>query len=133
MRVSRDGILVDQWTADNLVLSGAGQVNAQLIGGAVAGNSIIQIGFGSNLSPSVLANTQLSTDAYIKAIDTVTYPQPNQVAFGISLSAFEANGSIIAEYGLLCANGILYSRLVRGSALIKDQSMALSAVWTISF
>lgn len=120
-------------TLPNLVVTGAKFTNAQLLGGQSSGNTITQVGFGSNGSPAALGNSSLSPDAYIKSIDSISFPSAGQVAFAISLGAFEANGSIIAEYGLITGNGILYSRLVKAVPLIKDLSMSLSAIWTITF
>jgi hypothetical protein len=132
MRVWRGGVL-EEWDAQNFVVGGYAQISALLLGGDFADNSITQIGFGSNSLPPALGNTGLSLDAYIKDVDSVSYPRSNQVAFQFSLGQFEGNGVLIAEYGLLTGSGALYSRLVRAKPMTKDSSMSLTATWTITF
>ena len=129
----RYGRLVETWESPNMAVMGSGLVNAQLVSGGSGAGPLTQIGFGSNAGSIAYGNTALSLDAYVKAIDSVSYPQPNQAAFALSLNTFEANGQTIAEYGLLTAGGILYARLVRAAPLIKDESMSFSYTWTLSF
>jgi hypothetical protein len=132
MRVWRNGV-PEEWGARNFVVGGYAQISALLLGGDFAGNSITQIGFGSNSLPPAVGNTGLSLDAYVKDVDSVSYPRTNQVAFQFSLGQFEGNGIVIAEYGLLTGAGTLYSRLVRAKPMTKDSSMSLTATWTITF
>ena len=129
----RYGRLVETWESPNMAVVGSGLVNAQLISGGTAAGPLTQVGFGSNTGPAAYPNTALSLDAYLKTIDGVSYPQPNQAAFALSLNTYEANGQTIAEYGLLTAGGILYARLVRAAPLVKDESMSFSYTWTLSF
>lgn len=133
VRVWRDGHLIEHTRDDNLIVTGSKFIHAQLLGGMVAGNSVGQVGFGSNAAPAALGNTSLSVDAYVKAVDAITYPSSNQVAFAISLGSLEAQGLSLAEYGLLTASGLLYSRLVRAAPLVKDGSVVISSIWTITF
>jgi hypothetical protein len=133
VRVWRDGVLIEHTWDANIVVSNARLAHAQLVGGAVIGNSITQIGFGSSSAAPALGNTGLSVDAYIKSVDQITYPFPNQVAFDISLAEVEANGIVLAEYGLLLGNGGLYARRVRSAPLNKDASVRIAATWTVSF
>jgi hypothetical protein len=133
LRMWRHGTLVEDVRLPNLVVAGSKLIHAQLVGGVTAGNSITQVGFGSNPLAPIPGNNGLSVDAYIKALDAISYPAPNQVSFDISLAAVEGNGLSLSEYGLLTAAGALYSRLVRTAPLIKDASISIQATWTISF
>lgn len=133
LKTWRAGRLIEAVRLQNLIVSGSTLIHAQLLGGAVAGNSISQVGFGSNIAAPAAGNNSLSVDAYIKPVDAISYPAPNQVAFTISLAAVEANGLVLAEFGLLTASGTLYARLVRTATLNKDASISISATWTISF
>jgi hypothetical protein len=133
LRLARHGRVERHVRLRNLVVVTSKYIHARLLGGATAGNSITQVGFGSTATPAALGNTALSVDAYIKAVDGITYPAANQVAFAISLGTFEANGIVLAEFGLLTANGGLYARLVRAAPLVKDASMSLTATWTLTF
>lgn len=133
VRIWRHGLLIEDIRLPNLIVAGSKLIHAQLLGGIVAGNSVTQVGFGSTLTAPAPGNTALSVDAYVKAVDTISYPMPNQVAFGISLAAVEANGLLLAEYGLLTASGALYSRLVRTAPLVKDASITLQSTWVITY
>jgi hypothetical protein len=132
-RIYRLGSLVDEWTDDNLVVSGAATVTAHLVGGSVSGNSVTRVGFGSSTLPAAPGNTGLSLDALTKSVDGVSYPNPGQVAFAVSLGLGEANGLSLAEYGLLTAGGTLFARLVRAAPVVKDLSLSIQSVWTLTF
>lgn len=133
VKVLRQGRLVDEWRANNLVVDRGRYLLTQLLGGNVLNNSVSLIGFGSNLQTAAAGNLVLSGDAYVKPVDAVTYPLPNQVQFGISLSASEGVGLNLSEYGLLTAGGDLFARLTRSAPLAKDASMSIQAFWTINF
>jgi hypothetical protein len=132
-QVFEHGKLVDAWDASNLILVGTSIAQAQMLGGAVSGNSVAQVGFGSNQATPVFDNTSLSPGAYLKAVDAISYPAPGQVSFAISLGAYEDNGTSIAEFGLLTGNGALLARLVRAVPLMKTIAIQLASVWTITF
>lgn len=131
--IYRHGRVIEFARRPNLVVGAAATIQASLLGGAVSGKSVAQVGFGSSLSAAAAGNTSLSSDAYFRPIDAVTYPAPGQVAFAISLGQFEAVGLALAEYGLLTSDGTLFARQVRPEALLKDSSLSLSATWTITF
>lgn len=133
VRIWRNGRLIEDFEGPNMVVIGSQFIAAQLLGGTVTGNTIQQAGFGSNLTPASFQNNSLSVDAYYKSIDGVTFPATNQVTFALSLGAYEANGNTLAEYGLITGSGMLFARLVRSATLIKDISVTLNALWTISY
>lgn len=133
MWIWRDGRLIEHSRRKNLIVGGSKFIHAQLIGGNVAGNSVTQVGFGSNATPPVLSDSSLSADAYIKPLDAVSYSAPNKVDFSYSLGSLEALGLSLAELGLFTAGNLLYARLVRAAPLIKDQSVSLAAIWTETY
>jgi hypothetical protein len=128
----RHGRLIERSDRPNLIVGGHGPIQAALLGGAVAGKSIAQVGFGSSQAAADVGNSALSPDAYFKALDSISYPAPNQVAFAFSLGLFEALGLMLSEYGLLTGDSTLYARQVRTSPLLKDSSLQLAATWTIT-
>ncbi len=130
--IRRHGRLIASTRRHNLVVAGHGAIHAALLGGAVTGKSIAQVGFGSSTSPAASGNTALSPDAYFKAVDSITYPASNQVAFSFSLGLYEALGLSLSEYGLLTSDGTLYARQVRAAPMLKDASLELAAVWTLT-
>lgn len=130
--VFKNGKLIETFDENNLVVDGAKQVQAKLIGGSVANNSVTQIAFGTSGTAPVGGNT-LITGAYTKALDSVTYPATNQVSFNFSLGTTEANGMAIIEFGLLTAGSTLFARKVRAAALPKDTDISISGSWVISY
>lgn len=133
MRTFRRGILVEDTVSANLVVARSKFILSRLLGGALAGLPVTQVGFGTGTLAAADGNLALSADAIYKPVDTVGYPSASQVAFGISLSPFEGNGLSISEFGLVTSAGDLYARLVRGAPLTKDATISLQYVWTINF
>lgn len=132
LRVYRDGELIEVFEEKNLIVVGSQATHAHLLGGDVASRSVTQIGFGTNAASPVFGNTAL-TGAYVKNVDTVSYPASNQVQFAFSLGTAEANGLAISEFGLLTAGNTLYSRKTRTAPLNKLGDLSFSGTWTISF
>jgi hypothetical protein len=132
LNVYKNGELIEVFEEKNLIVDLSKQIHAKLLGGSVTGQSVTQIGFGTNGTAPAAGNTAL-TGAFTKAIDTVTYPATNQVQFNFSLGSAENNGMAILEFGLITAGGTLYARKTRSSALNKASDIALSGSWTITF
>lgn len=132
LNIYRRGELIDVFEEKNLIVTGSKQIHARLLGGAVANQSIAQIGFGTSTAAPMVGNTGL-TNPYMKAIDSVTYPATNQVSFQFSLGSTENNGANIGEFGLFTAGGVLYARKVRASAIPKASDISFSGSWIISF
>ena len=132
LRVYRRGRLIEVFEERNLIVDNSKQIHAKLLGGSVTNQSVTQFGVGTNGTPPVGGNTSL-TGAYLKNVDTVTYPATNQVQFAFSLGTGEANGMAISEFGLLTAGSTLYARKVRSAPLNKDTDLTFSGTWVISF
>jgi hypothetical protein len=131
LEVLNRGKLLETTVDRNLIVDGAFSVLASLLGGTFTGNNITQIGFGTNGTAPVGGNTGL-TSAYMKALDSVSYPAAGQVQFNFSLGSSEDNGVSIMEFGLFTGAGVLFSRLVRPTALNKDTDISLSGSWIIT-
>ncbi|WP_407122183.1 hypothetical protein [Bradyrhizobium sp. STM 3561] len=132
LRIYRRGELVEVFEEPNLIVIGSQQAHAKLLGGDVTGQSVTQIGFGTNGAAPVFSNTSL-TGAYAKNVDAVSYPATNQVQFAFSLGIGEANGMAISEFGLLTAGGALYARKTRSTPLNKDDDITLSGTWSVFY
>lgn len=132
LRVFQGLELIEHWHGENLIVDGAKGLLSSLLGGAVANKSVTKIGFGTNGTAPVGANTAL-TGAYVKAIDSVSYPSTSSVRFNFSLSGAEANGLAIIEFGLLTADNTLFSRRVRSSPINKAADISFDGTWTIQF
>lgn len=131
IEVRRNGVLVDSFEEKNLIVNGAKNQLARLVGGAGSNRQITQIGFGLGTNAASPENASLSS-AYTKAVSSVEYPDVGRVRFNWSLSTAEANGKSITEFGLLCADGTLFSRKVR-APIQKESDLSLTGSWTIIF
>lgn len=132
LKVYRRGELVEVFEEKNLIVDLSKQIHAKLLGGAVANQSVTQIGFGTNNTAPAVGNTTL-TSPYLKALDSVTYPLTNQVSFNFSLGTTENNGVNIGEFGLFTAGGTLYARKTRTTVLPKASDLSFAGSWIISF
>lgn len=124
--------LLERWDGKNLIVNGAKTQLAHLLGGDTTGRPVTKIGFGTNGAAPNVSNTAL-TGAFVKNTGTATYPTSTQVQFPFTLLTSEANGLSIIEFGLLSTDNTLFSRRVRGSAIVKDNTISFSGTWTISF
>lgn len=131
LEIRRGGELIQVIDEKNLIVNGAKNQLARLVGGSVTNRHITQIGFGIGATAAAPTNTAL-TSAYTKGVTSVEYPATGQVRFNWSLSTAEANGLAITEFGLVCADGTLFSRKVR-APIQKESDLSLSGAWTIIF
>lgn len=128
MRGGKRVLLSDE---ENLIVLDGREQLAHLLGGDGLNRQVNRIGFGIGSTAAAPGNTAL-TSPYIKNIGSVTYPVAARVQFNWSLSTAECNGVDICEFGLICANGKLFSRKVRGR-IEKDDDLSLTGAWTIIF
>jgi len=130
--VFKNGIPIEQVEDENLILNGARIQMAHLVAGEYTGRNIKRIAFGTNGTPPVLADTQI-TGAYTKDLTGFSFPEENQVQFDWKLLISEANGLAIMEFGLITASGVLYSRRVREKPLYKESDISFEGQWTLIF
>lgn len=131
LRVYRKGVLIEEYVDHNMIMNVAKDAMAKLIGGSGTGKTITKIGFGTSSTAPTPDNTALA-NSYSKNVAGVSYPTTGQVAFSWSLGTSEANGKAIAELGLICSDGTLFARKVRG-VINKDADLSLDGTWTIIF
>lgn len=127
--VYRGGELIEHYEDKNLIVNAARFGVSKLIGGDVAGRSITQIGFGINGTPPQVTDTALSSQ-FAKNIGSITYEGVSTVVFNWTLEAAENNGMVIQEFGLLAANGTLFSRKSR-QPINKTAEVRLVGAWKI--
>lgn len=131
LTVRRAGLVVAEIAEPNLIVNGAKDQLARLVGGAGTNRHITHIGFGIGTAAAAPTNTGL-TGAYWKPVTSVSYPATGRVAFDWTLSTAEANGMAITEFGLRCADGTLFARKVR-APIHKSDDLSLTGTWTIIF
>lgn len=130
--VRRNGHVIECVREENLVVDTSKLMLSRLLGGDVANRSVTQIGVGTNGTAPVNGNTAL-TSPFTKAIDGHTYPSTSSINFAFSLGSGDANGIAILEFGLLAADGTLFSRKTRASALNKASDITVAGTWLIQF
>lgn len=132
-RVRRRGVIVETVLVENLIVNGARDAMARLLGGDGAGKTLDRIGFGTNGAAPVGADDDL-TGAFVKALGVKSYPATGKVQWTWTLTTLEGNGLSIREFGLLCTDGTLFSRKTRSAGAIeKDEDVDLEGTWTILF
>lgn len=118
-------------TDHNMIMTAAKSALARLIAGQGSGKNINRIAFGTNgVGPT--PNDQTISGAYTKAVTAITFPAEGQARFAFTLGESEANGLNIRELGLLCADGTLFARKVRG-LIEKTSDLSITGSWTIIF
>jgi hypothetical protein len=132
--VFKNRIPVETVEDHNLIVNGAFFQLAHLLGGDVSGREIGGIAFGTNGTNPVPADS-LITNRFAKDITGVSYPHQNEVCFDWNLLVTENNGMAILEFGLLTADGTLFSRRIRESKkpIYKESDISLEGQWTIIF
>ncbi len=131
MKVERNGVVVDEFTKENLIIDLGKNAQARLLGGDVTNRSITKIGFGTNGTAATLADTAL-TGSFVKAVSSVSYPENNTVQFNWQLNKPEAVGLAIREIGLITNGNVLFSRLTR-DVFNKTDDIQLSGFYKIIY
>jgi hypothetical protein len=132
--VFKNGMPVETVEDHNLVVDGAFFQLARLLGGDVTGRTIRGIAFGTSGADPEPSDTELMNQ-FAKDITGVSYPHANEACFDWNLLVSEDNGMAILEFGLLTADGTLFSRRVRESKkpIYKESDISLEGQWTIIF
>jgi len=132
MRVYRDGKLIEKYEDYNLIVNGAKDAAARLLGGDANGKHVSKIAFGTSGNIPTPDDTALASP-FVKNISGVGYPSLGLAEFRWNLLSQEANGKPIMEFGLLCDDGTLFARKVREKAIPKESDIALEGEWIIIF
>lgn len=124
----RDGVEV--WRSDekNLIVASGYTATAEALAG-VPGAKITAVAVGTNGTEPIPEDTTLK-NAVVIPIQSVTYPAPATVRFNFIIGYNDAIGVNIREFGLLTADGRLFSRRVR-DVLEKSQYLTISGMWEI--
>jgi len=131
LNLYRQGVLIEHYREENMIMNNAKDALAKLIAGDGTGKTITKIGFGTNGNGPTPDDTSL-TNPFIKQLSSRSYPQTGQVTFNFTLATTEANGMSIREFGLICSDNTLFARKTRG-AIEKSNDISLEGAWTIIF
>ena len=129
--LGKGGQVIETYSAQNLVVNTGRNGAAKLLGGDGSGKDITQIAFGTSNTAAAPADSDL-TGKFIKAIDSVAYPQVGAVEFTWVLDFAENNGMAIYEFGLFNSANELFSRKVR-NLINKTVDIRIEGTWTIQF
>lgn len=125
---NRDGVEVWRSEDKNLIVTSGYDAAAEALAG-VAGAKIVAVAVGTNGMEPALEDTAIK-NAVVIPVQSVDYPTPATVRFNFTIGYDAANGINIREFGLLTADGRLFSRRVR-EVLEKSQYLTISGMWEI--
>lgn len=140
----RDGKPVKKEVTDNLIVTGGRNALANLLGNNGTGKHITQVAIGEGSSPASAADTALTNSASVNVTETrigsnleaedgTTFSDARIVQFHFVIGKTVGNGLDVQEYGLLCADGTLFSRIVRDAAFTKTDIDSIRGYWQIQF
>ena len=132
LKIRKQGKIVETFEEKNLIVNGARSAMEHLIAGNVDGKSVTHIAFGTSGNVPTPDDTEIA-NPFTKPVTAISFPETGGVEFSWDLLSTEANGKAIMEFGLLCADGTLYARKHRVSAINKDSDIAVEGQWIINF
>lgn len=130
LKVYDKGVLVAEYTENNLIVNVGKQSLATLLGSANTNKRVTKIGFGTSGAVTAGTNTSIE-NPFVKALNGVTYSGTSAV-FEYALETTENNGVTIREFALFSADDTLFSRIVR-NPINKTADIRLSGTWKITF
>lgn len=126
-----DGRILEHYIDSNLIVNGGRTAVMRLLGVGDTDKQLTKLSVGTNGTAPVGTDTAI-TGAFTKALGTVSFPSVSSVKFDWTLTAGEANGIAIREFGLMCDDDTLFARKVR-ELINKNSDIILNGSWTISF
>lgn len=127
----RHGVAVADFTEPNLIVAGARDVLARLLGLGQASDPIQKVGIGRNGLQAQVTDVALQEPVYA-VVGAPTFPSPGVVVFPYSFPENVADGMAVWEFGLVTAGGQLFARRVRQQPIVKHQ-LEIVGTWTIYF
>jgi hypothetical protein len=127
----------------NLIVTG-GRANLAALLAGTTGLHVINVGIGSGNTAAVAADTALTEPVLtnvteirvgesLEAEDGTTFDDPRIVQFHFNFGTDTAVGKAVWEYGLICADGSLFSRIVRPTVFNKTDLDRIIGYWQIQF
>ncbi len=126
----KDGQIIRQETARNLIVNGGRNALARLMSGD-ASKQVASFAVGTSGTAASLLDTALA-GAFSNALTGVSYPATGKATYTWILDFADANGIAIREIGLLCAESTLFSRKVT-DVIEKTADIQISGTWSFQF
>lgn len=114
----------------NLVVTLGKKSLAHLLGGAT--NGVTKIQAGTNATATALTDTTITGGSLPVNIVSSVYPLDGSIMFNFTFGTGDANGITIVEFGLLTADGVLFSRITR-AGIVKTSAISVVGTWQIDF
>lgn len=124
-------ILINEFDDHNLITISGLQLIALLLVGAPGNNKITKVGAGDDDTIPHRADTGLQ-NAYIKTLDSYSFPDYNVVQYNFSFDSGDANALTIKEFGLYSQDEQLFSRKLQIPGIPKSADIIIEGEWTIS-
>jgi hypothetical protein len=132
--IYKDGVLIEKILEKNHIVNGTYLQLGHLVGGDVGGRSINRIAFGTNGTPPVNADQEI-TNQFAKPVTGYTVPDDiiGLVQIHWNLGINDNNGMSIMELGLLTQDDTLFCRKTRNKPLNKEDDISMEGTWTFAF
>lgn len=127
----RRGRLVEDYSEPNLIVDGAKDVLARLLGLGLASDPVQSVGIGRSPLAAQPSDAALVEPVFV-AVGAPIFPSHGAVAFPFTIPDNVADGMAVWEFGLVTAGGDLFARKVRQQPIIKHE-LELVGTWTIYF
>lgn len=128
LKIYRNGILEEEDSDHNLIVTAGRSKLAKLLGGGYTG-AINRVGVGTGSTPAADGDKGLTNAVYIP-ISSTEYGEA-KVRFNFVIGSSDANGMDIVELGLFFADGTIFSRRVRKSVIGKEDDLQIAGYWEI--
>lgn len=128
LKIYRNGILEEEDSDHNLIVTAGRSKLAKLLGGGYTG-AINRVGVGTGSTPAADGDKGLTNAVYIP-ISSTEYGEA-KVRFNFVIGSSDANGMDIVELGLFFADGTIFSRRVRKSVIGKEDDLWITGYWEI--
>lgn len=128
LKIYRNGILEEEDSDHNLIVTAGRSKLAKLLGGGYTG-AINRVGIGTGSTPAADGDKGLTNAVYIP-ISSTEYGEA-KVRFNFVIGSSDANGMDIVELGLFFADGTIFSRRVRKSVIGKEDDLQITGYWEI--
>lgn len=130
-KIYENGKLIEDSVMNNLIVTVGKTQMAHLLAGDTVGNFVVNIACGTNATATALGDTAI-TGAVSLPLGTITYPAAGSVKWDWTFGTGDANGLTVVEFGLLCGDGTLFSRITR-PAITKTSAISIVGTWQIDW
>lgn len=126
--IKKNGKVIHEEDDHNLIVTAGRAKLARLMGGGYNGH-ISQVGIGEGTAAASESDTGLTNGVRVD-IESVTY-SGTSVKFNFCIGTGQGNGLNVREFGLFFADGTIFSRRVRASAIGKESDIEITGYWEI--